>query len=37
MKAHYEWRENCGQMERLYRHILGSFTKPEAYGTVATS
>jgi len=29
--------DNVTQMERLYRHVLEPFTKPQGYGTVATS
>lgn len=36
VEQRYHWEDNCAQMERLYRHVLTPFTKPERYGTVAT-
>jgi glycosyltransferase involved in cell wall biosynthesis len=36
VEERYRWEENCAQMDLLYRELLGSFTEPEAYGTVAT-
>jgi len=37
VEQRYRWEDNVAQMERLYRHVLAPFTKPEGYGTVATS
>ena len=37
VEQRYRWEDNVTQMERLYRHVLEPFTKPQGYGTVATS
>jgi glycosyltransferase involved in cell wall biosynthesis len=33
----YSWRDNCAQMDALYRRLLAPFTDRRAYGTVATT
>ena len=37
VEQRYRWEDNVAQMERLYQHALAPFTKPQGYGTVATS
>jgi glycosyltransferase involved in cell wall biosynthesis len=37
VEENYRWEENAAQMERLYQHLLRSFTQPGGRGTVPAS